>query len=245
VTSGQYVEGRHGTDLRAGQKSLVGVIGTTARMAVVDRPRSTPDTYSPTDRTTLRRLPARASYDRTVVHGILDEGLVAHVGLTTERGPLVIPMMYVRVGERVFIHGSAANHLLRTATTGIEICAVVTLLDGLVLARSAFHHSMNYRSVVIYGTAGKVTEPAGKRRALDALVERVATGRSTEARPPSVEELRSTLVLEVELNEVSAKVRTGDPLDDESDLDWPVWAGVVPLRVVAGERVPAADLRHR
>ncbi|HWW53507.1 MAG TPA: pyridoxamine 5'-phosphate oxidase family protein, partial [Acidimicrobiales bacterium] len=195
-------------------------------------------------RTTVRRLPARASYDRIIVHGILDEGLVAHVGLTTERGPLVIPMMYVRVDERVYIHGSAANHLLRTASSGIEICAAVTLLDGLVLARSAFHHSMNYRSVVMYGTAAKVTDPGEKRTALDALVDRVAIGRSVEARPPSEEELRSTLVLALELNEVSAKVRTGDPLDDEADLDWPVWAGVIPLRLVAGEREPAADLRY-
>jgi hypothetical protein len=179
-----------------------------------------------------------------VVHAILDEGLVAHVGLTTERGPLVIPMMYVRVEESVYIHGSAANHLLRTAARGVEVCAVVTLLDGLVLARSAFHHSMNYRSVVIYGTAEKVTDSGTKRTALDALVDRVASGRSVEARSPTEEELRSTLVLELKLTEVSAKVRTGDPLDDDADLDWPVWAGVIPLRLAAGEPRPAADLRH-
>ena len=205
----------------------------------------TADSYQPTDRSMVRRLPARASYDRKVVHGILDEGLVAHVGLTTERGPLVIPMMYVRLDEHLYIHGSAANHLLRTASTGIEVCAVVTLLDGLVLARSAFHHSVNYRSVVVYGPTRRVTDPAEKRTALDRLVERVATGRSTEARPPTEEELRTTLVLALELAEVSAKVRAGDPLDDEADLDWPAWAGVIPLRLVAGERLPAADLRGR
>jgi nitroimidazol reductase NimA-like FMN-containing flavoprotein (pyridoxamine 5'-phosphate oxidase superfamily) len=178
------------------------------------------------------------------VHAILDEGLVCHVGLASERGPLVIPMMYVRINERVYFHGSAANHLLRAASDGTEVCAVVTLLDGLVLARSAFHHSMNYRSVVMYGTASKVNDPAEKGRALESLVERVATGRSSSARPPSPQELRSTLVLALELDEVSAKVRFGDPLDDDADLDWPVWAGVIPLHLTAGEPIPAADLRE-
>ena len=202
------------------------------------------DAYRTTERTTVRRLPARARYDRAAVHAILDEGLVCHVGLTTEQGPLVIPMMYVRVGERVYIHGSAANHLLRAASDGAEVCAVVTLLDGLVLARSAFHHSMNYRSVVIYGTASKVGDAAEKGRALDALVERIAIGRAAAARPPSAQELRSTLVLALELDEVSAKVRTGDPLDDDADLDWPVWAGVIPLHLEAGEPIPVAGPRQ-
>ena len=201
------------------------------------------DSYEPTSRTMVRRLPNRASYDRDMVHAILDEGFVAHVGLSTDLGPRVLPMMYVRFGGSLFIHGAAANQLLRTACTGVEVCAVVTLLDGLVLARSAFHHSMNYRSAVIYGVATKVTDAARKRAALDALVERVRTGRSAEARSPTDEELRATLVLELPLVEVSAKVRTGDPLDDEDDLSLPVWAGVIPLRLVAGQPVPAADLR--
>ena len=193
--------------------------------------------YDPTQRTTLRRLPARGSYDREVVHAILDEALVAHLAVTTDAGPRIIPTTFARVDEVVYVHGSVANRTFRTAS-GTAVCLAVTVLDGLVLARSAFHHSMNYRSVVLYGMAEVVTVGAEKRLALDAIVERVAPGRAAAARPPTDAELRATVVLALPLVEVSAKVRTGGPIDDEADLDWPVWAGVIPLRLVAGDAVP-------
>jgi nitroimidazol reductase NimA-like FMN-containing flavoprotein (pyridoxamine 5'-phosphate oxidase superfamily) len=194
------------------------------------------DGYQRTDRTTLRRLPDRGRYDRRVVHAILDEALVGHLGVTTEAGPRVLPTTYARVDEVVYVHGSLANRTFRAAA-GAAVCFEVTLLDGLVLARSAFHHSMNYRSVLVYAVAEVVADTAGKMAALDAVVERAAPGRSAEARPPTETELRSTLVLALPLVEVSAKVRTGGPVDDEADLTWPVWAGVIPLRLVAGDRV--------
>ena len=194
-------------------------------------------TYEQTTRTTGRRQAARVAYDRDTVHAILDEGLVGHLGVATDDGPRVIPTTYARLDEAVFVHGSASNHVLRHAAAG-PVCFTVTLLDGLVLARSAFHHSMNYRSVVVYGRPAKVVDPDPKRRALDAIVDRVAPGRSAQARPPTDAELRATFVLELRLQEVSAKVRAGGPIDDDVDLDWPVWAGVIPLQTVAGEPVP-------
>lgn len=195
--------------------------------------------YLPTERTRVRRQPSRAAYDRAVVHAVLDEALVAHVAVTTPAGPRAIPTTFARIEEVVYFHGSTANHLLRHAS-GQEVCLVATILDGLVLARSAFHHSMNYRSVVAYGTATKVVDDNEKRRALDAIVERVAPGRAAEARPPNDAELRSTLVLALPLREVSAKMRTGGPLDDEADLEWPAWAGVIPLALVRSDPVPDA-----
>jgi nitroimidazol reductase NimA-like FMN-containing flavoprotein (pyridoxamine 5'-phosphate oxidase superfamily) len=195
-------------------------------------------TYEQTRRTKGRRQAARVAHDRGTVHAILDEALVGHLGVTTDDGPRVIPTTYARVGEAVFVHGAVSNHVLRHAADA-PVCFTVTLLDGLVLARSAFHHSMNYRSVVVYGTPAKVVDPDLKRRALDAIVDRVACGRSAEARPPTDAELRATMVLELDLKEVSAKVRTGGPIDDEADLDWPVWAGVIPLRTVTGDPQPA------
>ena len=192
--------------------------------------------YPPTARSQVKRLAERGSYDREVVHAILDEALIAHVGVSTAEGPRVIPMMFARVGETLYLHGSVANRTLRAAA-GVPVCVTVTLLDGLVLARSAFHHSMNYRSVVVYGTASAVTDGDEKRAALDAMVERVAVGRSQVARPPTEAELRSTSVLSIPLLEVSAKVRTGGPKDDEADMTWPVWAGVIPLSLVAAEGV--------
>jgi uncharacterized protein len=200
---------------------------------------ATLDGYTPTLRSTTRRLAARGSYDRTVVHAILDEALVAHLGVTTDGGPRVIPTTFARVGELVYVHGSVANRTFREAS-GAAVCLEVTLLDGLVLARSAFHHSMNYRSVMVYAVASVVTDPGEKRAALDAMVERAAPGRSATARPPTDAELRSTLVLSVPLVEVSAKVRTGGPLDDDADLSWPVWAGVIPLHLEAGRPVATA-----
>lgn len=199
-----------------------------------------PHPTPPSARTTVRRLPERGRYDRGTVDAILDEALICHLGLVDPDGrPFVIPTIHARHGEHLYVHGSPASRALRTAAGGVEACVTVTLLDGLVLARSAFHHSMNYRSVVVYGTATKVTDPAEKEEALTAIVEHVLAGRSAGCRPPDDKELRSTLVLRLPLDEASAKVRTGGPKDDDGDLTLPVWAGVVPLRVVAGE--PVAD----
>jgi hypothetical protein len=192
--------------------------------------------YLPTARSQVKRLAERGSYDREVVHAILDEAFVAHVGVSTAEGPRVMPMMFARIGETLYLHGSVANRTLRAAAA-VPVCVTVTLLDGLVLARSAFHHSMNYRSVVVYAVAVPVTDTAEKCAALDAMVERVAAGRSQVARPPTDAELRATSVLSVPLIEVSAKVRTGGPKDDEDDMTWPVWAGVIPLALVAADGV--------
>jgi nitroimidazol reductase NimA-like FMN-containing flavoprotein (pyridoxamine 5'-phosphate oxidase superfamily) len=189
----------------------------------------------------VRRKAERASYDPTDAHGILDEGLVAHVGLATDDGPVVIPMLYARDGDRLILHGSPASRLLRGAR-GVEVCATVTLVDGLVLARSAFHHSVNYRSVVVIGRATPVTDPDDKRGVLDRLVEHIVPGRNADARPPSEHEMRSVLVLELPLAEASVKIRTGDPIDEDDDLGLPVWAGVIPLTLTPGEPVTAGDL---
>ena len=197
----------------------------------------------PSARTTVRRLPERGSYDRATAHAILDEGLVAHVGLATDEGPVVIPMLYGRDGDRLLLHGSTASRLMRGGATGTPLCVTVTLLDGLVLARSAFHHAVNYRSVVVFGEATAIGDPAERRAALDRLVDHIVPGRRADARPPSERELRRTLVLALPLDECSVKVRTGDPKDEDEDMDLPVWAGVVPLATVAGTPVAAADLR--
>ena len=193
--------------------------------------------YEPTERTRVRRLPDRGSYDRATVHAILDEALIAHVGITTPNGPVVLPLTFARIDETVYFHGAVANHLLRTAKGGTEVCLTVTLLDGLVLAKSAFHHSMNYRCVVAMGEARVVEEAEEKRLALDAIVDRVAPARSKEARSPNDSELRSTLVLALPLVEVSAKIRTGGPIDDEADADWPARAGVIPVRMTLERRI--------
>lgn len=190
--------------------------------------------YNPTERATTRRQASRGSFDRELVQSILDEALVAHVAVSRPDGPRVVPTTFARVGEAVYVHGSVANRTFRAAS-GAPVCVEVTLLDGLVLARSAFHHSMNYRSVMIYGVASAVTDLGEKLAALDAIVERAAPGRAAAVRPPTEAELRTTLVLSVPLVEVSAKMRSGGPIDDEADLDWPVWAGVIPLRLAAGE----------
>jgi nitroimidazol reductase NimA-like FMN-containing flavoprotein (pyridoxamine 5'-phosphate oxidase superfamily) len=197
----------------------------------------------PSARTQVRRLPQRGSYDRAAAHAILDEALVAHVGLATADGPVVIPMLFGRDGDRLLLHGSPASRLLRGGAKGTEMCVTVTLVDGLVLARSAFHHSMNYRSVVAFGTATPVADLDERRAALDVLVEHIVPGRTADARPPSERELRGTLVLALPLDECSVKVRTGGPKDDDEDMDLPVWAGVVPLTTVAGTPVVADDLR--
>ncbi len=192
----------------------------------------------PTPRTTVRRLPDRARYDRDTLHAILDEGLVAHVGFVDEGQPFVIPSSYARMGDRLVLHGSAASRMVRALAAGTPACATVTLLDGLVLARSGFNHSMNYRSVLVVGRAAEITEPGEKRLALDAIVEHVAPGRAASVRPPSEVELRATRVVWLPLDEASAKVRTGPPKDDEADLALDVWAGEVPLRLEPKEPVP-------
>lgn len=192
-----------------------------------------------TERTQVRRLPARASYEREVAYRILDEGLVCHVGIVQDGQPFVVPTGYGRLGDHLVLHGSVASRLLRALRAGTPACVTVTLTDGLVLAKSAFHSSMNYRSVVVLGRATEVTDPAEKRRALDALVEHIAPGRTADARGGSDVELRQTIVVTLPLEEVSVKQRFGGPLDDEEDLDLPVWAGVVPLHLVAGQPDPA------
>jgi nitroimidazol reductase NimA-like FMN-containing flavoprotein (pyridoxamine 5'-phosphate oxidase superfamily) len=201
---------------------------------------SMPTSRTTSSRTTLRRLPERGDHRPATVRAILDEALVAHVGFAVDGQPWVIPMTYARIDDDLYLHGSAANHLLRSLAGGVEVCVTVTLLDGLVLARSAFHHSMNYRSVVIFGVAGRVDDEAEKHRAFTALVERMAPGRSNAGvRLPSPAESRKTLVVRLPIRDASAKIRTGPPIDDAGDLDLPVWAGVIPLRLTPGAPVPA------
>ena len=192
---------------------------------------------TPTQRSQVKRLPKGANYERQVIYDILDEGLICHVGFTVDNQPFVIPTAYGRVKDKIYIHGSPASRMLRTLSKGIEVCVTVTLLDGLVLARSAFHLSMNYRSVVVFGTAEIVKDTEEKLQALEAFTEQIIPGRWAEVRLPNRAELQGTLVLSLPLNEASAKVRTGMPIDDEADYSLPVWAGVLPLQLVAGEAV--------
>lgn len=195
----------------------------------------------PTPRTTLRRLPQRGNYDRDAINQILDEGFICHVGFTVDGRPFVIPTGYARVGDRLLIHGSQASRMLRIVGQGIDVCLTVTLIDGLVLARSAFHHSMNYRSVVVFGSARVVDDPDEKLEALRALSEHMIPGRWEDVREPNEREMQLTTVLVLPLTEASAKVRTGPPLDDEEDYELDIWAGVIPLRLVAG--IPIDDAR--
>lgn len=194
--------------------------------------------FPPTERTTVRRMPKRASYDRATVEAILDESPICHVGFVVDGQPYVIPTLYTRVGNRLYFHGSAASRMLCSLREGIPVCITVTLLDGLVLARSAFHHSMNYRSVVILGTAVEVTDRAERLAALKAIVEHVVPNRWEDVRWPSEQELKATLVLSLPLEEVSAKVRTGPPVDDEEDYQLGCWAGEIPLRLIPQAPVP-------
>jgi nitroimidazol reductase NimA-like FMN-containing flavoprotein (pyridoxamine 5'-phosphate oxidase superfamily) len=198
--------------------------------------------FAPTERTQVRRLPKRAVYDREAVYRILDEGLVCHVGFAEAGRPVVIPTGFGRDGDTLYIHGSAVSRMVRNLAKGVDVCVTVTLLDGLVLARSAFHHSMNYRSVVIFGTARVVEEEATKREALRAFTEHIAPGRWSEVRLPTESELKATSVLAIPLEEVSAKVRSGPPLDDEEDYALPVWAGVLPLKIRPEQPVPDSRL---
>ncbi|MFF9133600.1 MULTISPECIES: pyridoxamine 5'-phosphate oxidase family protein [unclassified Streptomyces] len=192
-----------------------------------------PAAYTPTDRTVPTRSADRARYDKELVHAILDEGYVCHLGFVRDGAPVVLPTLYGRVGDRLYVHGSTGSRPLRmTGQTdpGLPVCLTVTHVDALVLARSAFHHSINYRSVVVHGVAHDVTDPEEKRRALDALVDHVVPGRAADSRPANKKELAATAVIRLDLNEVSAKLRTGGVNDEPEDLALPHWAGLVPLR---------------
>jgi nitroimidazol reductase NimA-like FMN-containing flavoprotein (pyridoxamine 5'-phosphate oxidase superfamily) len=186
----------------------------------------------PPDRIRVKRMPKRGHYDRPTIDAILDEALICHVGFEVEGQPYVIPTLHARVGDRLYLHGSSASRMLRQAASGARMCATVTLFDGLVLARSVFNHSVNYRSVVVFGTATLVEEDE-KLHAIHALAEQLAPGRWDEARQPSQQELKATSIVSLPLDEASAKVRTGREDDDEEDLDLPVWAGVVPVYLAA------------
>ena len=199
------------------------------------------NSFTPTERTTLKRLPKRAEYDRAAVYRVLDEAFICHVGFAFEGKPIVIPTSYARIEDDLYIHGSAASRMLRSVGVGIDVCVTVTLIDGLVLARSAFHHSINYRSVVMFGKAKIVDDLGEKMGALRAFTEHIVPNRWEDVRLPDASELQATLVLRLPLVEVSAKVRTGPPIDDEEDYKLPVWAGVIPLTLTAGP--PVSDDR--
>jgi len=196
--------------------------------------------FQPTERTQVKRLPKRGRYDRETVFQILDSAFVCHVGFNVDGQPYVIPTNYGRSGDTLYLHGSSASRMLKTLGAGVPVCVTVTHIDGLVLARSAFHHSVNYRSVVILGTARLVDDPAEKMEALRVFTEHVLKGRWVDVRHPSEQEMKATSVLALPLEEVSAKVRTGGPVDDEADYALPVWAGVLPLETVAKAPEPDA-----
>ncbi|MFD5703853.1 pyridoxamine 5'-phosphate oxidase family protein [Streptomyces lasiicapitis] len=221
-------------------------------METTTQPAATPDSapYESTDRTVPTRARERAAYDRALVHAILDESYVCHLGFVRDGTPVVLPTLFGRVGERLYVHGSTGSRPLRMAGAapaeetdpGLPVCLTVTHVDGLVLARSAFHHSINYRSVVVHGGARPVTDPEEKRTALDALVDHVVPGRAADSRPANPKELAATAVLYLDLAEVSAKIRTGGPNDEPEDMDLPFWSGVVPLRKGYDPVVPSEDL---
>jgi len=198
--------------------------------------------FTPTPRTQVRRLPDRGRYDSETIYRILDEGFLCHVGFVVDEQPFVIPTGYARVGDSIYLHGSAASRMLRTLAGGVQVCVTVTLMDGLVLARSAFHHSMNYRSVVILGMAHPVDDAAEKVRALAAFTNHVVPGRWDAVRPVRDSEVKATSVLKLSLQEVSAKIRTGPPKDEPEDYQLPIWAGVLPLTLKAGEPIADANL---
>jgi uncharacterized protein len=197
--------------------------------------------FTPTPRTQVKRLPKRAAYDCQTIYKILDEAFVCHVGFVADGQPYVIPTNFGRAGGKLYLHGSAASRMLRTLGEGVPVCVTVTLVDGLVLARSAFHHSVNYRSVVVLGTAQLVEDPAEKMQALRLFTEHIMKGRWSEIRHPTEQELKATSVLALPIDEASAKVRTGGPIDDEEDYALSVWAGVLPIKPLA--QTPIADAR--
>jgi uncharacterized protein len=193
---------------------------------------------APTDRTRVRRVPQRGAYERETIQAILDETLISHVGFVHEGQPVVIPTLHARLGDRLYLHGSAASRMLRTLQKGVPVCATSTLVDGLVLARSAFHHSVNYRSVVVFGTATLVEPGEETVKVLEFFTEKLVPGRWADVRPPSRQELKGTKVLRLPLDEASAKVRTGPPIDEDEDYDLPVWAGVLPLGTEVAQPQP-------
>ncbi len=201
-----------------------------------------PTEYEQTERTRIFRKPGRGSYDRELVHSILDEALVCHVGFVQDGQPFVIPTIHARVGEILFLHGARRNRMLGALGDGTACCLTATLVDELVLARAALHHSLNYRSVMVLGTAKEVTDPEEKEAALRAVVEHIAPGRPEEVRGPDATDLKSTRVLSLPIEEASAKVRTGPPVDEKADLDLPHWAGQLPLTSGTGDPISAPDL---
>jgi nitroimidazol reductase NimA-like FMN-containing flavoprotein (pyridoxamine 5'-phosphate oxidase superfamily) len=194
---------------------------------------------APSKRTIVQRGPQRAEYDRTVIYQILDEAFICHVGFVVDGEPVVIPMSYARMGDRLVIHGSQASRMMRSLEAGVSVCVSVVILDGLVLARSAFDHSMNYRSLVVFGHAHPLNDASEKREALRRFSEHICPGRWAEVRQPNDNELKTTMVLTLALDEASAKIRSGPPVDQKEDYDFPVWAGELPLRLVAA--APVAD----
>src|SRR5271154_4641211 len=202
-----------------------------------------PDNFTPTARTRVVRESHRGVYDRATAYQILDEGFICHVGFVIEGQPFVIPTGYGRVGDNLYIHGSAASRMLRNLDQGVAVCFTMTLLEGLVLARSIFNHSMNYRSVVVLGTAVAVEDPQEKLEALQRLSEHILPGRWEESRQPNPKELKATLVMRLPITEFSAKVRQGPPVDDEEDYAFPTWAGVIPLEMVAGPPIDDGRLQ--
>jgi nitroimidazol reductase NimA-like FMN-containing flavoprotein (pyridoxamine 5'-phosphate oxidase superfamily) len=203
------------------------------------------DAYAPTARSKVRRLPKRGHYDRGTVHAVLDAGLFCHIGYVFDGQPYVTPTGYWRVEDRLYWHGSSASRMLRAQSAGIPVCFTVTIVDGLVLARSGFHHSVNYRSVMAFGRAAKIAEGGEKQAALDAYIDRFLPGRNAELRPIRDQELKATTVLGMTIEEAAAKIRTGPPIDDEPDYALPVWAGVVPVRQVFGDPIADPRLKDR
>ena len=195
----------------------------------------------PTDRSRVRRLPERGRYDIETIHQVLDEALICHVSFVTDDGPVVIPTIHARVGDTLYLHGSHASRMMRS-TVGEDVCVAATIVDGIVAARALFHHSLNYRSVVVFGTTRVVDDEDERIAAFKAITEHVLPGRWDEGRQPNVKEDKGTKLLAVEISEASAKVRTGPPGDDEEDLSSGIWAGVIPISTVAGQPIPAPDL---
>ena len=212
------------------------------RVAEVHGPTGEREEIAPTPRTAFKRLPERGTHDREAIWSILDDACYCHVGFVTEDGPIVIPTSFGRDDDVLYIHGSPASRMMRTLKRGVPVCATVTILDGLVLARSAIHHSVNYRSVVIFAEATEVTGLDAKRSALLRIVDHVVPGRSADARPPTDKEVKGTTVLALGIDEASAKVRTGGPHDEQADLALPVWAGVVPISAHRAAPVAEPDL---
>lgn len=209
----------------------------TANVPVHSLPDNEGSTEAPSEAVRVRRVKERAAYDSASVNAILDDGLVAHVGTVRDGMPVVIPMFYVRDGASLLLHGATASGVLRRGR-GVEVCVSVTHVDGLVLARSSFHHSMNYRSVVVIGTAEPIEDPDEKAAALEKFIEQLVPGRQAHLRPSTTKEIAATAVLRVSLDQASTKVREGEPIDDEEDYGLPIWAGVVPIRTVLDAAVP-------